>query len=163
MGKKNLAIGYGFAFAILVTAIMSDGKNSEIITVWCVAAISLSFGILYVRRSIRKGKPQGKREEFHCRVCGIEINGSAELLCDVCQKTKQKRDEYYQDGNTDWSGNKDLDPYSILGVRSDATATEIKVRYRELSKKFHPDRESSILADDLMKRVNHAYELLCKN
>tara|TARA_Y100000748_G_C15404176_1_gene452745 strand:+ start:458 stop:946 length:489 start_codon:yes stop_codon:yes gene_type:complete len=162
MRKKNLAIGYGFAFAILATAIMSDGKNSEIITVWCVAAISLSFGILYVRRSIRKGKPQGKREEFHCRICGIQINGSAELLCDVCLKTKQKRDEYFGEEKSPFE-NENLDPYSILGVRSDATATEIKVRYRELSKKFHPDRESSILADELMKRVNHAYELLCKN
>ena len=54
------------------------------------------------------------------------------------------------------------DPYSILGVSKNASDDEIKKAYRDLVRKYHPDKYSgsdlSDLAEEKMKEVNAAYE-----
>ena len=58
------------------------------------------------------------------------------------------------------------DPYSILGIRPDATDEEVKQAYRELARKYHPDRyrdsDLSDLANEKMKEINAAYEQIQK-
>lgn len=58
------------------------------------------------------------------------------------------------------------DPYKILGVSPDAGDDEIKKAYRELARKYHPDkyRDSDLaeLASEKMKEVNAAYEEIQK-
>ena len=54
----------------------------------------------------------------------------------------------------------DTSYYEILGVPDDASAEEIKQRYKALVLKFHPDREGSALAADAMVSINRAYEVL---
>ena len=53
------------------------------------------------------------------------------------------------------------DPYSILGVSSNATDDEVKKAYRELARKYHPDNYHdnplADLAQEKMKEVNEAY------
>ncbi len=54
------------------------------------------------------------------------------------------------------------DPYKILGVPPTATDEEVKKAYRELARKYHPDKyagsDLADLASEKMKEVNAAYE-----
>ncbi len=58
--------------------------------------------------------------------------------------------------------NNGTDPYKVLGVSPDASDDEIKKAYRQLARKYHPDkyRDSDLadLASEKMKEVNAAYE-----
>ena len=54
------------------------------------------------------------------------------------------------------------DPYKVLGVSPNSSDDEIKKAYRDLARKYHPDkyRDSDLadLASEKMKEVNAAYE-----
>ena len=52
------------------------------------------------------------------------------------------------------------DFYDILGVTKDANETEIKKAYRELSLKFHPDRNPDPNATMKFQEISEAYETL---
>ena len=58
------------------------------------------------------------------------------------------------------------DPYSVLGVSQNASDDEVKKAYRELVRKYHPDNYQdnplSDLAQEKMKEVNEAYNLITK-
>jgi molecular chaperone DnaJ len=59
-----------------------------------------------------------------------------------------------------------VNPYQVLGVSPGASAEEIREAYMKLVKKYHPDRyQDSDLkkqAEDKMKQINAAYDLLTK-
>ncbi len=48
---------------------------------------------------------------------------------------------------------------AVLGLPPDATRQQIKRRYRELAKKYHPDRGGD---QNEMRRIIAAYQLLMK-
>jgi DnaJ family protein B protein 4 len=50
--------------------------------------------------------------------------------------------------------------YEILGVSQDATEAEIKKAYRQLSLKYHPDRNPSDEAKSTFQKIGEAYETL---
>ena len=53
------------------------------------------------------------------------------------------------------------DYYQLLDLRPEATAAEIKKKFRELAKKFHPDRNpGNSDAEERFKLINEAYEQL---
>ncbi len=59
------------------------------------------------------------------------------------------------------------DPYKVLGVPQNATEAQIKEAYRELAKKYHPDKyvnnPLADLAAEKMREINEAYDMLTKN
>jgi len=50
--------------------------------------------------------------------------------------------------------------YEILGVGTDAEESEIRKAYRQLSLKYHPDRNDSVDAVEKFKEINEANEIL---
>ncbi len=58
------------------------------------------------------------------------------------------------------------DPYEVLGIRQGASEEEIKAAYRELVKKYHPDKYQdnplADLAEEKLREVNEAYETLMR-
>ena len=50
--------------------------------------------------------------------------------------------------------------YKTLGLSSSASKAEIKVAYRKLAKKYHPDKNKSKQASQLFIEVNEAYAYL---
>ena len=55
------------------------------------------------------------------------------------------------------------DPYSILGVSSDATDEEVKNAYRALARKYHPDKyRDSDLADLANEKMKVTKKITCR-
>lgn len=56
------------------------------------------------------------------------------------------------------------DPYEVLGIDRNASKDDIKKAYRELAKKYHPDRYSdnplNDLAEEKFREVKEAYDTL---
>ncbi|MGO8670869.1 MAG: DnaJ domain-containing protein, partial [Capsulimonadaceae bacterium] len=51
--------------------------------------------------------------------------------------------------------------YEVLGLSPAATADDIKKRYRELARKFHPDLvEDKVLGQRIFTQINQAYRTL---
>lgn len=57
-------------------------------------------------------------------------------------------------------------PYEVLGIKPGASEAEIKAAYKELVKKYHPDKyinnPLADLAEEKMQEINEAYDTLMK-
>lgn len=50
--------------------------------------------------------------------------------------------------------------YAVFGVSEKASYKEIRHVYRRLARKYHPDRNSSAFAEEMIKKINAAFEVL---
>ena len=56
--------------------------------------------------------------------------------------------------------NAPLDPYRVLQILPDADQEEIKVAFRRLARRYHPDRAPDAASMARMIEVNRAWELI---
>jgi len=83
---------------------------------------------------------------------------------------------YQKKSNKNSNNSSKVDYYQILGIDKNANCGEIKKKYKELAKKYHPDKVASKdldeefikFAEEMFKKINNAYEILnkikgCKN
>src|ERR1700743_1375138 len=53
------------------------------------------------------------------------------------------------------------DPYEVLGVKRDASDSELQKAFRKMAKKYHPDRHpGDKKSEDRFKEVNAAYDIV---
>ena len=56
------------------------------------------------------------------------------------------------------------DPYEVLGLPRNATKDQVKTKYRELAKKYHPDNYIGTplaeTANEKMQEINEAYDAI---
>ena len=52
------------------------------------------------------------------------------------------------------------DLYKILGVKENASEEEIRERWIELTKHYHPDRGVDIASEEKIREINEAYQVL---
>jgi len=81
-----------------------------------------------------------------------------------------ERDQFSQGTGTRGTPAKDVsgpeDPYSVLGLRKDASSKEVKEAYLRLANKYHPDKvlhlgeEFKELAEIRFKEIQGAYQEL---
>jgi hypothetical protein len=53
-----------------------------------------------------------------------------------------------------------MDPHAVLGLDPDATPEQVTATYRDLAKRWHPDRADGEEAERRMAEINGAYDLL---
>jgi preprotein translocase subunit Sec63 len=70
--------------------------------------------------------------------------------------------------DADWLRPKRYDPYVVLGLRDDASDSEIERAYRRLIAQYHPDRlsgaadELRVQAEDKAREINAAFDHIQK-
>jgi DnaJ like chaperone protein len=75
---------------------------------------------------------------------------------------------YQKDQYSENSASEEWDPYRVLGIDNSASADEIKHAYRELARKYHPDKlehlgdEFKTLAEMRFKEIQQAYQELSR-
>ncbi|KAL8968425.1 MAG: hypothetical protein Q9197_004893, partial [Variospora fuerteventurae] len=94
------------------------------------------------------GKP---KSELHIQAGGRTVE---RLL--VVSETQRRRIKFHSSGARYATKN----PYSVLGVDENASASEIKKAYYSLAKKYHPDTNKDAKAKDQFSDAQSAYELL---
>lgn len=130
-------------------ATISPQEVMIIFVIFIVAVIAL---FLYLaRHSILRRRTDYDKSEFESKK-----NRDYEKYHSAWQ------DDYEEFGSEDKepeNASGDQDHYEVLGVPPDASAAEIKARYRELAKTHHPDI-SGDGSDQEMAKINEAYEVL---
>lgn len=118
----------------------------------------------------------------YCRNCGwsyeLALRKYKNCPLNVDYKSKQNQNSERDESRSNreeksYSGNidnlSDAAKYGqILGLKGKVTVSDIKLKYKELSKKYHPDRVNNLgpefieIAERKMKEINDAYSWLRK-
>ncbi|MEM6811920.1 MAG: J domain-containing protein [Pseudomonadota bacterium] len=77
------------------------------------------------------------------------------------EKSSQAWEEYERNRNKVDSSSAEFEALAIFGLEPPLTLDDIKVRYKELAKKYHPDvNQNDPKAEEALKQVNMAYTVL---
>ena len=119
---------------------LEDEPDIKVNVLECLLLVACADGVLHPAE-----------EDFLRRV--------GEIFGISCERFRKIRARFVQDMS---------DPYHVLGVTPSATAQEIRARYLELVRRFHPDRlvasgaQAALVKAATLKlaAINAAYELV---
>lgn len=89
-------------------------------------------------------------DQTNCSDCGKKVYKSLKY-CPYCGKKQTKSFS---------KAEIDKNPYKVLQIASDAEPEVVDAAYKSLSKKYHPDIDTSPNAQEKMKEINWAYSVL---
>jgi len=88
------------------------------------------------------------------------------------ENKQENKEEFTENRNSYYQNNdKEINHYQVLGCTINDDFKVIKIKYRELVKKFHPDiiegknldDEFIKFANERLKEINEAYSMICKD
>ena len=79
----------------------------------------------------------------------------------IWELTSEERQEHEAEGEY-YEQKEEYNYYDLLGVDRYATPAKIKAAWREMVKKWHPDKHVNdpTFRDEMIKKINLAYEIL---
>lgn len=125
-------------------------------------SMTLNFETTYANRSDRPGSKSSGPSSSQSSTNDSNASGPNRSASEETHIPEELKHIYTALGIT----SKRPTPYQILGVEEDATPQEIKKAYRQLTIKYHPDKNvnksasEKELAENVFKVVNNAYDAL---
>jgi len=136
--------------------------ESEQMIVFAIAsAIIISVLIFLARGSIFRKKNEYDSGEWESKKNRDYEKYHSEWMSDeISFERKGKNKLSDEDFRKSLLSNNLPDYYAILQIQKIASQDEIKIQFRSLAKKWHPDRKQSDDAEKKMTQINVAYEVL---
>jgi len=100
-------------------------------------------------------------EAYRNIILGLSSCKNYELLLNILNDWAETDEN--QEADVDIENEDYIDWYEVLDVDENASAEEIKKKYKDLAKKYHPDKVSEELRDEYTKKmslINKAYSIL---
>ena len=119
--------------------------------------------VFIARDTILRKKTKYDKEEFESKKDKTYEKYHSDWTDDYVDFTYKKPSKYDAEFRKAARNSTLPDYYKILDLPRSATQEEIKMKYRELAKKLHPDKSKDEKTKEKMAEINKAYEILSDN
>jgi len=136
-------------------------ESDQIIVFAIAVTIIISMLIFLARHSIFKKKTEYDTGDWASKKNRDYEKYHSEWMSDEISFERKGKNKLSDDEFTKSLLNENIpDYYAILRVQKNASQDEIKSKFRQLTKKWHPDKKQSDDAEEKMAQINMAYEVL---
>ena len=143
------------------SGIESLTESGQIIVFASAAIIIISVLIFLARHSIFKKKTEYDTGDWASKKNRDNEKYHSEWMSDEISFEREGKNTLSDEEFRKSLLNENLpDYYAILQVQKNASQDEIKRQFRQLAKKWHPDKKKSNDAEEKMAQINMAYEVL---
>ena len=143
------------------SGIESLSESNQIIVFGLAAVIIISVLIFLARPSIFRKKTEYETGNWASKENRDYEKYHSEWMSDEISFERKGKSKLSDEEFRKSLLSKNLpDYYTILQIQKNASQNEIKMQFRQLAKKWHPDKKQSDDAEEKMAQINMAYEVL---
>ena len=143
------------------SGIESFSESDQIIVFASAVIIIISVLIFLARHSIFKKKTEYDTSDWASKKNRDYEKYHSEWMSDeISFERKGKNKLSDEEFRKSLLNNNLPDYYAVLQIQKNASQNEIKSQFRQLAKKWHPDKKQSDDAEEKMAQINMAYEVL---
>ena len=136
-------------------------ESDQIIIFASAAVIIIGVLLFLARHSIFRKKTEYDTGEWQSKKNRDYEKYHSEWMSDEISFERKGKNKLSDDDFRKSLLSKNLpDYYAILEIQKTASQNEVKMQFRQLAKKWHPDRKQSSDAEEKMAQINMAYEVL---